>query len=133
MKLTYKHTVFTCYIAYISSAVANNLASLLFIIFQDDFGLSTVQLATIVSLNFVVQIVVDLLGAKYIDKVGYRPTAIIASGFLIVGVACLGALPKLLDNTFFAFFLYQKKFLMESKPLHREFRYRLYIQNNANQ
>lgn len=102
MKFTYKHTVLTCYIAYISSACANNLASLLFIIFQDDFGLSTVQLATIVSLNFFTQIIVDFLGARYIDKVGYRATAIIASGFLIVGIAGLGALPKIIDNTFLA-------------------------------
>ena len=102
MKFTYKHTVLTCYIAYISSACANNLASLLFIIFQDDFGLSTVQLATIVSLNFLTQIAVDFLGAKYIDKVGYRATAVIASGFLIMGIAGLGALPKLTDNTFIA-------------------------------
>ncbi len=102
MKFTYKHTVLTCYIAYISSACANNLASLLFIIFQDDFGLSTVQLATIVSLNFFTQIIVDFLGAKYIDKVGYRATAIIASGFLIFGIAGLGALPTIIDNTFLA-------------------------------
>lgn len=102
MKFTYKHTVLACYIAYISSACANNLASLLFIIFQDDFGLSTVQLATIVSLNFFTQIIVDFLGAKYIDKVGYRATALIASAFLIVGIASLGALPRLMDNTFLA-------------------------------
>ena len=102
MKFTYKHTVLACYIAYISSACANNLASLLFIIFQDDFGLSTVQLATIVSLNFITQIIVDFLGARYIDKVGYRATAIIASGFLIVGIASLGAMPRIFDNTFAA-------------------------------
>lgn len=102
MKFTYKHTVLACYIAYISSACANNLASLLFIIFQDDFGLSTVQLATIVSLNFLTQIIVDFLGARYIDKIGYRATAIIASGFLIVGIASLGAMPKIFDNTFVA-------------------------------
>ncbi len=102
MKFTYKHTVLACYIAYISSACANNLASLLFIIFQDDFGLTTVQLATIVTLNFFTQIIVDFLGARYIDKVGYRATAIIASGFLVVGIACLGALPRLIPNTFLA-------------------------------
>lgn len=102
MKFTYKHTVLACYVAYISSACANNLASLLFIIFKDDFGLSTMQLATIVSLNFITQIVVDFLGAKYIDKIGYRATAVIASVFITIGIASLGILPMLLNNTFAA-------------------------------
>ncbi len=102
MRLTYKHTVFTCYLAYISSACANNLASLLFIIFQDDFGLSTVELATIISLNFFMQIAVDFLGAKFIDRVGYRRTAVFASFFLVLGIAGLGIMPKIMDNTFVA-------------------------------
>jgi hypothetical protein len=63
MKLTFKHTVLACYIGYIASATVNNLASLLFIVFQEDFGLSTVQLATVISFNFFTQIFVDFIGA----------------------------------------------------------------------
>lgn len=102
MKLNFKLTVLTCYIAYIASATVNNLASLLFIVFQDDFGLSTVQLATIISVNFFTQIIVDLIGANFADKVGYRFIAVVASGFLIVGLVSLGILPVLMTNTFLA-------------------------------
>lgn len=102
MKLTYKHTVLACYIGYIASATVNNLASLLFIVFQDDFGLSTVQLATIITFNFFTQIFVDFFGAKFVDRIGYRRIAVIASVFLIIGLISLGALPMLLDNTFLA-------------------------------
>ncbi|MBR2474598.1 MAG: MFS transporter [Clostridia bacterium] len=102
MKLTYKHTVLACYIGYIASATVNNLASLLFIVFQEDFGLSTVELATIITFNFLTQIFVDLFGAKFVDKIGYRRIAIIASVFLIAGLISLGVLPITLDNTFLA-------------------------------
>ena len=102
MKLTFKHTVLACYIGYIASATVNNLASLLFIVFQEDFGLSTVQLATVISFNFFTQIFVDFIGAKYVDKFGYRAFAVIASVFLILGLICLGVLPVVMSNTFAA-------------------------------
>ena len=102
MKISYKYTVLACYIGYIASATVNNLASLLFIVFQDDFGLSTTQLATLITVNFFTQIFVDLFGAKYVNKLGYRFFAVLASIFLIVGLVCLGVLPTLMTNTFLA-------------------------------
>lgn len=102
MKLSYKQTVLTCYISYIASAAANNLVSLLFIIFQDDFGLSNIQLATVVSANFFTQIILDLIGAKYVDKVGYRPIALIGSAFLVIGLISIGLIPMIISNTFVA-------------------------------
>lgn len=102
MKLTFKHTVLACYVSYIASATVNNLASLLFIVFQDDFGLTTFQLATIISANFFTQIIVDLIGAKYVDRIGYRAIALVASSFLILGLICLGVLPIIMSNTFVA-------------------------------
>ena len=105
MKLTYKHTVLACYVAYISSATVNNLASLLFIFFQDDFGLSITQLASLVTANFVTQIIVDLIGAKYADTLGYRTISIISNSFMFIGLICLGVLPMLMSSTFAALFI----------------------------
>ena len=103
MKLTYKHTVFTCYLANIGAAAANNLASLLFIIFQNEFGLSSIQLATVISVNFMTQIVVDFLGAKYADKLGYRRTVLLSASLLTLGLLSLGVFPLLMpDNMFTA-------------------------------
>ena len=102
MKLTYKHTVLSCYLAYISSAAANNLPALLFIIFQTDFGLTTTQLASLVTFNFFTQIIVDVLGAKYSDRVGYRGIAIISEAFLAVGLVCIGILPMIMGNKYLA-------------------------------
>ena len=40
MHLTYKHTKYACYAGYITQAIINNLAPLLFIIFQTQYGLN---------------------------------------------------------------------------------------------
>ena len=40
MHLTYKHTKYACYAGYITQAIINNLAPLLFIVFLTQFGLS---------------------------------------------------------------------------------------------
>ena len=101
-KLTYKHTLFTCYLTYIASAAINNIASLLFVTFQSEFGISTTQLASLVTFNFGTQILVDLLGARYVDKIGYRISAIIACIFSSLGLVCLGVLPNLMSNTYLA-------------------------------
>ena len=69
--LSYKHTAAACYISYITGAVINNLAPLLFATFSQSFGLSLEQLAKIITMNFGIQIVVDFVGAKFADKIGY--------------------------------------------------------------
>ena len=40
MTYTYKDTLIACYLGYITQAIVNNLAPLLFIIFQDEFSIS---------------------------------------------------------------------------------------------
>ncbi len=99
-KLNYKHTLLACYITYIASAAVNNLASLLFVTFQNSYGISTPQLASLITFNFATQIVVDLLGAKYVDRIGYRTTAIMAELFCSVGLIFLGLLPMVMANTY---------------------------------
>ncbi len=99
-KLNYKHTLLACYITYISTAAVNNLASLLFVTFQDSFGITTPQLASLITFNFATQIIVDLLGAKYVDRIGYRATAIAAEAFCMLGLIFLGVLPMIMDSTY---------------------------------
>jgi len=96
MHFTFKHTKFACYGSYISSAVVNNFAPLLFIIFQRTFGLSMLQLSFLITMNFCVQMVVDFLGAKYVDKIGYRISIVAANLFAAAGLASLGILPQIM-------------------------------------
>ena len=104
MKRTYKGTVIACCTGYLVQAVVNNLAPLLFIVFQDFYGLSYSRLATLVSVNFGTQLIVDILAARYTDKIGKRRMALIAHTFATLGLAVMGLTPFLLrGNEFYGF------------------------------
>ena len=42
-KLTYQHTIYAGYVGYITQAIVNNLAPLLFLIFQDSLGIPCIR------------------------------------------------------------------------------------------
>ena len=102
MKLTYKHTVLSCYLCNIGSAAIINLAPLLFVTFQNRFAITNTQLATLITVNFGTQILVDLIGAKIIDRVGYRRMAQLASISGFIGLLLLGLLPTLMTAKYVA-------------------------------
>ena len=52
MKYTYKHTIRACYIGYITQAIVNNLAPILFIIFQKQFHISFEEIGRLYLINF---------------------------------------------------------------------------------
>ncbi len=92
----YKHTVLACYGGYITQAVVNNFAPLLFLIFQDSFDIPLEQITLLVTVNFVVQFAVDLLSAKFVDKIGHRISLIAAGLFACAGIAGMSVLPFIL-------------------------------------
>ena len=94
--LTYKHTFITCYIGYITQAIAVNLLPLFFIIFQSDFGISFEKLGRLIFIFFATQIVIDMVAVKYVDKIGYRAACIIAHSFSTVGLTLLSILPNIM-------------------------------------
>ena len=102
MKFSFHHTRFATYLGYINQAVVNNLAPLLFVTFRNQFGVSLTDLALLVTVNFVVQIFIDLLSITFIDRIGYRYTVILSQILCMVGLLCMGILPFVLSNGFVA-------------------------------
>lgn len=102
MKLTYKHTKYAAYLGYITQAIVNNLAPLLFATFNENYGVSLEKIGLLVSINFGVQILVDLLAVKLIDRIGYRAGAVAAHIFAVVGLIGLGILPEIMTDTYAA-------------------------------
>ncbi|MCR5005902.1 MAG: MFS transporter [Clostridiales bacterium] len=93
-KLThYKHTLRACYISYMSHAVVNNFISLLFVMFYTQYGISFQKLGLLATINFVVQLCMDLLIANIGDRVGYRPLVILSHLLMCVGLLMLPVLP----------------------------------------
>ena len=93
----YRHTILACYTGYITQAVINNFAPLLFLTFAAQFSLSLERITMIPTLNFAVQLTVDLLAARLVDRIGYRPCIVAAHVFAAVGLAALAILPRVMD------------------------------------
>ena len=95
MNRGYYRTLYASYIGYITQAIVNNLAPLLFVIFQRQYDLSVGKIGFLVSFNFVVQILTDLVAAKYAEKIGYKTCIVAAHIFSALGLVGLSILPEL--------------------------------------
>ncbi len=100
MTKTYKNTLHACYLGYISQAIVNNLAPLLFIIFQSQYNISFEMIGRLILINFGTQLVVDALAVRFVDKIGYRISVVTAHFFCAVGLIGLGTLPALFSTPY---------------------------------
>ena len=98
--LEYRHTAVACYFGMISQAIVNNLAPLLFIVFKESFGVSDEQLGRLILFNFGTQIVADVVSTRFVDRIGYRASTILAQAFCTLGLILMGALPRVMSNTY---------------------------------
>ena len=96
----FRHTIAASYIGYITQAIVNNFAPLLFVTFHRTYGISLSRIGLLVTVNFVTQILVDLFSAKFTDRIGYRPNAVLAHIFAAVGLILLGILPELTPDPY---------------------------------
>ncbi len=96
----YEHTIYASYIGYITQAIVNNFAPLLFLTFASDYQLTLDKITLITTINFAVQLLVDLLSAKFIDKIGYRVAVVAAHVFAAAGLLGMAFLPGLLGNAY---------------------------------
>jgi fucose permease len=100
MKFTYKHTLYASYLGYITQAIINNLAPLLFLTFQKEFDISLENIRILIVLNFAIQIITDILAAKFIDKIGYRTSIVGAHVLSVLGLVSMGILPYVFSNAY---------------------------------
>lgn len=100
MKLNYKKTMYACFIGYIVQAVVNNFVPLLFVTFQNSYSISLSKITALITVNFIVQLLIDMLSAGFIDKIGYRASVMIAHIFSASGLILLTVLPELFSDAF---------------------------------
>lgn len=100
IRTDFRHTIAASYIGYITQAIVNNFAPLLFVTFHTAYHISLSQIGLLVTINFCTQILVDLISAKYTDKIGYRPCAIAAHVFAAAGLVLLGILPNVFPSPY---------------------------------
>ncbi len=100
MKADFKKTVNACFIGYIVQAVVNNFVPLLFLTFQSQYGIPLSKITYLITFNFSIQLVIDLLAAKFVDKIGYRASALLAHASAALGLCMLAFLPELTKDPF---------------------------------
>ncbi len=96
----FRHTLFASYAGYIVQAIVNNFAPLLFISFQKEFRITLDQLALLVFINFGVQLIVDVISARFVDRIGYRVSVVAAHFFAAVGLLLLPVLPSITPDPY---------------------------------
>ncbi len=89
----YKRTIYACYGGYITQAIVNNYAPLLFLTFQREFNIPLEQITLLVTINFLIQLLIDLISAKFVDIIGIRKCVIASHFFAAAGLAGLGIFP----------------------------------------
>lgn len=100
MKNQYNKTITACFTAYIVQAIVNNFVPLLFLTFQRSYSIPLSQITLLVTFNFGVQLLVDLLSVGFVDKIGYRASMIIAHVLSAAGLVFLTVLPEVMPSPF---------------------------------
>lgn len=105
MKDKYQKTVYACFVGYIVQAIVNNFVPLLFLTFEKSYHIPLSQITMLITFNFGIQLLIDLLSAKFVDRIGYRISIVLAHVFSAAGLICLVILPDLLPNAFAGLFI----------------------------
>lgn len=100
MNMNYQRTIYACFVGYIVQAIVNNFVPLLFLTFEGTYGIEMGRITMLITINFGVQLVVDLLSAGFVDKIGYRISIVLAHLFSAAGLAGLVFLPGILPDAY---------------------------------
>ena len=100
MDRKYSKTIYACFVGYIVQAIINNFAPLLFLTFQSTYHISWSSISALITINFCIQLFVDLASAKFIDRIGYRAAILIAHIAAALGLIGLAVLPDLMPDPF---------------------------------
>ena len=100
MKQAYRVTMNACFMGYVTQAIVNNFAPLLFVTFKTSYGIDIWQITLLITINFIVQLIIDLLSAKFVDKLGYRFCAIAAHVCAAAGLIMMAIAPLITKNVF---------------------------------
>lgn len=96
----YRRTRSACYIGYIVQAIVTNFAPLLFVHFSDKYGIPLTKITLLITINFGIQLFVDLVSTVLIDRIGFRTSFYLAHGFSAAGLIMLTFMPDIMPDPF---------------------------------
>ena len=70
MQHKFQTTIYACFTGYIVQAIVNNFAPLLFLTFEKTYQIPLGQITMLITINFGIQLCIDLLSAGFVDRIG---------------------------------------------------------------
>ena len=92
--------MYACFVGYIVQAIVNNFVPLLFVTFQKTYQIPLSKITLLITINFIIQLLIDLLSAGFVDRIGYKASVTIAHICSAVGLLALTLLPELTADPF---------------------------------
>ena len=92
--------MYACFAGYIVQAIVNNFVPLLFLTFEKTYQVPLSQITMLITFNFGIQLLIDLLAARFVDRIGYRVSIVLAHIFSAAGLIGLVILPNLCSSAF---------------------------------
>ncbi len=96
----YQKTLAACYLGFVTQAIAANYAPLLFLTFQNTYGISLRKIALIPAVFYLTQLLTDLGATRFTDKIGYRICVVTSQMLSAAGLVLLAVLPQILPVPF---------------------------------
>ncbi len=100
MDKSYNRTLYACFTGCIVQAIVNNFVPLLFLTFHSAYGIPMTQITLLITFNFGLQLLVDILSVAFVDRIGYRASMVIAHICAAAGLIFLAVLPDMFGNAF---------------------------------
>ena len=100
MLKNYGATIRASFVGYVVQAMVNLFAPLLFVTFQNQYGIPLTQITALITVNFSLQLCVDLFSAVLVERIGYRVSVILAHTFAALGMIGLTLLPEVFPTPF---------------------------------
>ena len=67
---SFKSTLIASFGGYVVQGIVNTFVPLLFITFQNEYGIPLSKITALITINFLLQLCVDLASAFFVDKIG---------------------------------------------------------------
>ena len=96
-RLNHKHTLFSCFSGYITQSIVVNFIPLLFLTFCKEYQISLEKVTLLITVNFFLQLLTDLVTTKIICKIGYRAGIVGANVLALMGLAIIALFPAIIN------------------------------------
>ena len=100
MDSRYQKTVYACFVGYIVQAIVNNFSPLLFLTFHRSYGIPLSRITFLVTFNFGLQLLTDLVSVKFVDRIGYRAAMVLAHLTAALGLVMMAILPSVMPDPY---------------------------------